>query len=217
MYKSIKLQDEYENGVEYRFRDGLRIFVLINHPSVYSRRWRHNIENVIGKPIRKMDAIILGHLNEYDPIHKDAVLWKNVRIYGQKFPDYQIQEEEFPKGFHVHVLARAYAGNIVRLSMMALNKESSHNFALKQIKKHTAATNRTNLYAINARDHIVQLGGAECSSNNNSAIGTCALKEDGSVYSSGHKCMGDKGGEPDMVAYDVVELLWQIFGSDEKP
>lgn len=213
LYKSIRLQEGVADGVEYRFRDGLRMFVVLNHGCIYSRRWKKNVEEVIGRRLGTMDAVILGHLNEYDPKYHDAKLWEKVRNYGKKFPDFQVQEAQYPGGFSIKELARVYPGNVVRVSMTALSKETNHKYVVKRMNNITAETGRTNLYAINARDHIVQLGGAECSSDENKLVGTCATRRKSFTYSSGHKCMGNKGGEPDMVAYDVVETLWQIFGT----
>lgn len=45
---------------------------------------------------------------------------------------------------------------------------------------------------------------------------TCIQDKDDDVYSNGHSCMGCLGGSPDMIAWDVVESLWDVLSEKEK-
>lgn len=56
------------------------------------------------------------------------------------------------------------------------------------------------------RKHVADMGDFDCVSTKRKDVSTCNPKPDG------HRCVGDKGGQADLLAWDVVEVLWEVFG-----
>lgn len=209
--KSRLLEKGIEDAIEYRMQNNVTVYSVFNHGSLYSRRWKKNLGDVLGWRLGRMDAIVLGHINDYDPQYDNTNLWGKIKRYGEDHPEYEVDVARYPKGVEFLDLAAQYQGPIIWVPMTAVTNQPQHEQVVRQMKNITQTTGRTNLQAVNARQHVAGMNRAECGSDSSSTIGTCFTNRAGFVYSNGHRCMGDKGGEPDIVAYDVVEALFQAF------
>ena len=56
---------------------------------------------------------------------------------------------------------------------------------------------------VNSRRHIDAMG-KECSSNNHYGVQDCGKNR------NGHRCNGPHGGHPDIVAWDVIEAIYNL-------
>ena len=103
-------------------------------------------------------------------------------------------------------LVQHYQGPIVYLSSTAKYGERVMVRDKATLIQLAHQYNRTNLHTINGRRYIPDLHQQECGSPNHTHVADCAPE----LPSHEHRCMGDKGGEPDLVAFDLVQLLWRI-------
>ena len=191
--------------------------VITNHPTVYSKRWKENLESITGHSFHKYDAIIVGHHNAYDPRYATkAQLWIRARLYAKKYPEQKIDFVQYPDGVTVKDVAEHYNGGpIIWASMFSYCMQRTHQRAVQQmedLKKTNSSSGekRAVMRAINARQYIDEMDGEECSSDSILVVATC---EDRSSkrYQDGHRCIGDKGGQPDLLVWDLVETLWELF------
>ena len=197
--------------------DNVNFDVVANHPLVYSLRWKKNLESMTGTPLREYDAVIIGHINGYDPRYANkAALWISARKYAEQNPELEIDLIKYPRGFAVNDIAKYYkSGPIIWVSMFSSYQIKSHQQAVQQmksLKKADTAANKTRfMRAIDARQYIDEMDGEECSSDSRGIVATCVTNRTSVRYSDGHRCAGDKGGQPDLLVWDLIETLWEAF------
>lgn len=191
--------------------------VIANHPLVYSRRWKKNLESMTGTPLKKYDAVIIGHINGYDPKYANkAKLWINARTYAEKNPELDIDLINYSDGITVNDIAKYYEiGPIIWVGMFSAYTIKSHEQAerqMKTLKETDTAANKTRfMKTIDARQYIDEMDGEECSSDSRGIVATCVTNRTSKRYSDGHRCAGDKGGQPDLLVWDLIETLWEAF------
>ena len=188
----------------------LTLYIITNHAFVYSKEWKSNLEYLLdeGQTLDAMDAIIFGQFNGYDPRYTSAKMWQAFRLYAAMFPDQKIDIDRNPRGlFNLQRIAAVYQGPIVAVSSLALKSKFWYNKTMEQFHTVVEQEGRTNIRVVNSRQYYEALGKQECPSDDSTLVGTCKDSQ------NGHRCMGDKGGQPDMVAWDVIEALWDLFRS----
>lgn len=208
------------HAIRYQLAGGLTLTIIINHPIVYSPRWKQNLEEnflPLGTKLDDLDLIILGMFNIFSPRYSTSSLWTDIANYGRIFPAQQIN----PSLYHAPELkhfARAYKGPIIWVSMLAAYNERHHVKFMQQIHDIRQQQNRTNLRSVHARQHVEAVG-AECSIRSSQKdelkVGACVTNTSHFDYANGHRCMGDKGGEPDLVAWDVIEAIYDVLLQEE--
>jgi hypothetical protein len=208
------------HAVRYQLVGGLTLTVIINHPLVYSPRWEKNLEEYYlpeGTKLDDLDMIIMGMFNHYRAAFSTSSLWTDIINYGKHFPEQQVN----PSLYHAPQLkqfARAYKGPILWVSMLAAYNEKHHERMMKQMHDIQKQQKRTNLRSVHARQHVEAIG-AECSKSSSlqddGIVGTCATNTSHFEYANGHRCVGDKGGQPDLVAWDVIEAIYDVLRQEE--
>ena len=116
-------------------------------------------------------------------------------------PNQQVNMTAYPKAFSFADLVNATAKPILSLSTFSLIQQPEHDETVRTIQQ----IGRSNLRAINARRYIDRLG--ECSSDWQTIIGNCTNQ------TNSHRCMGQKGGIPDLVAWDLVEAFHTVLSA----
>jgi hypothetical protein len=209
--QSLTLQGAKDHARQYTLTGNHTLTVLVNPSFVYSPRWKLNLEDYFLKhSLSELDAIVLGSFNVYNPRYPDAQLWKDVEAYGETYPDQQVHPREH-NPFDLAALARIYSGPIVWTSMTASYGQAYHQAAQQQMQW-PEFQSRTNFRSIDGRQYVEEMGGAECGVPSLVTVGTCIEDETDPDYKDGHRCMGALGGPPDLVAWDVVEALWDVLG-----
>lgn len=218
-------QDKNMAHVYYMPEHELTLYILINHPLVYSHSWKATLEiDVLEFPLQELDGIVLGGFNRHhaDTRSSNGALSKvpdsnfavMAREYQQRYPQQEVNFENIAPP-SIQDVAKVYSGPLVWVSMFAGHGRNEHQEALEQIGFVTLTHNRTNLRSVNGRNYIEALGGDECSSNNkvggDAVVSTCVTDRSDPVYENGHRCTGVNGGQSDLVAWDVVEALHDIL------
>ena len=221
---------------QFELKGGLTLFVITNHPFVYSKRWALSLSlDILGFSLQSLDAIVLGSFNRLAESVQSNFM-KLTLEYQKQRPRHKVEFQFQPPPL-LDDVAATFAGPIVWMSMFSLYNAEYHLQALTMMedlrnrppassttnntttKQPTTALathhhyQRTNLRAVYGRHYIhPELDGAECSSDQYSTVATCLPPHD-SRYSQGHRCVGPIGGFPDLIAWDLIEALWGVLSS----
>jgi len=151
-----------------------------------------------------------------------------------------VGQENYNRGLSLSNLLAHYAGPVVWHSMLARSNEKIHQPNLKLIQKlqdpKLGGERRTNVRSVYARQYQSPnlhdgnnnttdkssssfhtpnlLEDKECSTNGGKLVRDCQpfnANDDQDTYHNGHKCMGKWGGQPDLVAWDIIEALWDVL------
>jgi hypothetical protein len=101
--------------------------------------------------------------------------------------------------------AQIYHGHIVGISMMA--DWSSYDQDYFEMAQQVQTINQpSRVKLVHGRRYIDDLG--ECGSNDWMDVGTCQNAPDM------HRCIGSRGGHPDLILWDTVEAVHDVYASE---
>jgi len=207
-YDNMCLDSERGDRFMVRFRNDATILSQTNSPIVYSPTWPTLIETISGgRPLKSFDGIVLGKFNAYE----DSKGTSFVETMSQALKDVP-GNVDFTKASPPSLkdVAGVYEGPIVYVGMFAKYgmQEQSANKDFVQ----SARSNRDNLSVIDGRKYINMMK-MECGALSFDSEGLCLEKKDEANHSLSravdgmHRCTGDKGGHPDLIAWEVAEKL----------
>jgi hypothetical protein len=173
----------------FEFVNHAKLHLVTNHALFYSRKWRHYLQQMTG--LNRLDFMIVGQTNRitdsYNTSFMDLMMEKTSKLEDADFTS--VDPPQVPE------FAAFFGGPIVAHSLMCYWGYDNYyhmNDMVQQLQ-------RDNVRVIHARQNIPMLG--ECSSNNWKSVGICGTDP------SGHRCIGQRGGHPDLVAWDIIESL----------
>jgi hypothetical protein len=191
-----------------RFHNNATFISITNSPIAYSHDWKYLLEKQLGQSMESLHAIVLGKFNLYEEA-KHTGFEITMRQEQQAFAGL-VDFESIPPPALKEVAA-VYSGPIVSISMFSQYDRKWVNQTLtvmRQLKRE-----RDNLWFVDSRAYTSQLG--ECGSDDKLTVGTC--HEPGDVIHGSnrnpadmHRCTGKNGGHPDLIAWDIVETLYQV-------
>jgi hypothetical protein len=197
-YKVLQMIDMESNTTEVsrrgsyyftEFANHAKLHLITNNALFYSHKWRTYLQEMTG--LSRIHAMIVGQINgmteAYNTSFMDLMIEKTSHLEDADFTSVAPpQLEQF---------AEFYSGPIVAHSLMCYwgydNFYGMNDFV--------QSFNRPNVQMVNGRAYIGMLG--ECSTDNWLSVGVC------STDASSHRCVGDRGGHPDLLAWDIVEAL----------
>ena len=187
------------------FANGATAYVFMNHPFAYSKNWAQLLEQSIQMPLQNLDAIVLGKFNGY----KESSKTTYARLMNQFAAQLESISFEHVLPPMVADVAFRYDGPIVATSMMAAYVEKKH---ARQTRQQVAALQqqqqRNNVRYVDARKYVKLLGECGCLVQDKiRTSGVCTNRKKGRNY---HRCMGQYGGHPDLVAWDVLETIYAL-------
>ena len=162
-----------------RFANNSTIVSLTNSAILDSPDWTALIEKRFRRPLNSYDGIVLGKLNSNQ---------------GSKPPK-------------LRDVAKVYKGPVVYVSMFARYGNSELTESIHFIN--TVKNIRHNLSTISGRKYIDRMK-MECGAMDVNSEGPCYEDSDKNVSrvaNSMHRCVGAKGGHPDLIAWEVAEKL----------
>jgi hypothetical protein len=194
-----KKLDQYSGY--FHFQNNATLVTICNTPIVYSKNWLENIESVIGSPLSSFDAILVGTFNEYDP-ETASTFRTNMLAYSETHPDVDFKNIPAPTAEDV---AFIFPGPVVMFGMFGRpNNDLAHSIAERMIGYWKEKSNRTNIKFISGRVHIDNIG-MEAISRDRVNVGLCYAGK------GHHRCVGPRGGHPDLLAWDFVEALYHLL------
>jgi hypothetical protein len=191
-------QSSRGDSFRVRFRNNSTIMSLTNNPVVYSPHWVTLVENIVGRPLGSFDAIVLGKFNSFNE-SKGTSFTETVTQALRSLPGaLDFSKSRAPT---LPDIMTIYDGPMVYVSMFAAYGQSQFRDN-DATMKNTRGT-RDNISVINGRKYIDILK-MECGSDGFNMVGSCKEDEEGK---DAHRCLGVKGGHPDLIAWEVAEIL----------
>ena len=212
---------QYANAVEsfeitkadafiIRFRNNSTWISITNSPIAYSYEWQDLLEDHMGRSMESLHAIVLGKFNLYQEA-KHTAYEKTMEREQQAYIGLADFENIPPPA--LKEVAEVYSGPIVSMSMFSQRDRKRVNQTLTLMQQLQSKHKRDNLWFVDSRAYTSQLG--ECGSDDKLIVGTC--HEPGDVIQGSnrnpadmHRCTGPNGGHADLIAWDIVETLYQI-------
>lgn len=193
----------FHGAIRYDFcYDSTKIATLFNSHVPYSHNWRALLEEEVGEPLSNFDAVVLGQMNRCGGPNSFS---KDMEALTETMPDVDCMNISPPS---VLEWADAFDGAIIFVSMFSTNQLDESEAARKDIQ----ALQRSNVVFVDARQHIDKIQN-ECASFNRKGVSDCVWDFDNAdMYNSTHRCVGEHGGHPDLVGWDVVEHLHGLLG-----
>eukprot|EP00339_Tiarina_fusa_P023216 CAMPEP_0117005862 /NCGR_PEP_ID=MMETSP0472-20121206/6303_1 /TAXON_ID=693140 ORGANISM="Tiarina fusus, Strain LIS" /NCGR_SAMPLE_ID=MMETSP0472 /ASSEMBLY_ACC=CAM_ASM_000603 /LENGTH=369 /DNA_ID=CAMNT_0004707177 /DNA_START=16 /DNA_END=1125 /DNA_ORIENTATION=+ len=196
---------------EGTFANGAKLYLVTNHAMFYSPKWPELLGRFLGVgrlDDRSIDAIIVGRLNHYS----DAYNTSFMEVMKEQTKDWDAANFETVPPPNILDFGKQYDGPIVGMSMMAdwSWRDQDHIDVISQIDQLRNLTNghRENIRRVHGRRYMPRLG--ECGSNTWWEVSKCVeAPED-------HRCIGARGGHPDLIAWDVVEEVHDLLQSKSK-
>lgn len=212
-YQDLLTSTSFETISMYYYRLSVgptTLHVVYNHPCAHSARWKENLEeHVLQKPLTEFDAIVMGTLNPYSDRFNTTGLWVDATNYAQENPQQEIDLHAHPKGFKFPDLMSAYKGPLVFLSSFRRDQNWLYKRYWQQAQNATrtrTSEQRTNVRVVHSRAAIDAIGWGDCAHDSKPHVATC-----NATLKNKHMCMGDKGGIPDFVAWDLIEALYDVL------
>ncbi|GKY96597.1 hypothetical protein MPSEU_000619300 [Mayamaea pseudoterrestris] len=199
--------------MSHHFANNATLVTVSNSPLVYNeQQWAKTFENLLDRSLESMDAVIMGRFNHFETTSKYG---REITAYSQSHPELFDDSYTSPT---IESLAAMYKGPVIAVPMFAPHGQDVAESALRAIHYHQNETlpPRTNIRLVHARKHVEILG--ECGSDVHSdEPGIC--RNTGDNHNGGnlrepeamHRCTGMKGGHPDLVAWDIVEELYDLL------
>lgn len=214
---------------EGQFDNGSKLYLVTNHPMFYSPKWPDYLREMIGmddwngRP--KLDGIFMGRFNTF----KDAYNTSFMELMKEQTKDWEGANFAALSPPTLLDFAKIYDGPIVGVSMMAdwspPKDQDYYNMAehVNEIRKtanglvrsdsglppDTAGDDgrRSRIDLVHGRRYVAQLG--ECGSNDNKDVGPCF------DVPKMHRCIGSRGGHPDLILWDALEAMNTLLTSLE--
>lgn len=209
--KGVRKATFYEGN----FVNGARVFVVTNHAMFYSPHWPRFLMDLIGGPKvwDSLDLMIVGNINDFQQAYKTNFMdimreqtkqWDGANFETVAPPQWSDFSRVFPPG-----------RPMIGVSMMTdwTKDDADYRKMKKQLKKivDEQLEYGQNPYSarpmavVHGRKYVPELG--ECGSDTWTNVSECI--ENPTL----HRCIGRKGGHPDLVAFDMVEAVHNVLSS----
>jgi hypothetical protein len=178
------------------------MYLLYNTAVEISLNWVERLEELVQRKLDSWDSIVLGQFNGAGRELENTTYYRDMVNMSLHDKDLQFGKVTPPD---VHKVAAAYSGPILFVSSYDFGKVNSATQAKETIDG-LNRDGRKNARAILSRKYIDVLG-HECATQvkKGRKKGVCAQKR------SAHRCMGNSGGHPDLIAFDVQEALYSLM------
>jgi hypothetical protein len=189
-----------EDSFRVRFRNNSTMTSLTNIAVVYIPQWPLLVEGIVGRPVASFDGIVLGHFNGFND--SNGTTFMQVVSEALKNLSEPVDFARSSPPTLRHVVAE-FDGPIVYVGSFSIGGEVQLRSSLKVMSEANATSMRNNIYVMDGRKYvkILQL---ECAANGKNETGTC---DEGDDSHKAHRCVGAKGGHPDLIAWELAEIL----------
>lgn len=187
--------------VRYTFGNGAVVYHAANDWVVHMKKWPIYLANQTGVALDKFDAVIVGTTNSCSPPVRTTFAEDMNNLLAQRFG----VACENPEGPAFHEYAREFKQPLMYVNMFALyshKRQEEDRQEFLNVRHHLEP-----LYFEDARKYIDRMGKGvwEC--------GSTTLKErldcvnNSTATEKLHRCQGERGAHPDLIAWDLVEFM----------
>lgn len=204
--------DSKGNGVwDVRLQQNITVFGFFNAYHVYSPRWVDLIEETINRSLDSFDVIVLGKFNGFQDSKGTSFAKLMKTLTAGTDADF---ERSRPPD--VDAVANVYSGPILAVSMFANHDVERTQNILEKIKE-IQEGGRDNIAFIDGRAYVPWIG--ECATDKSDIVSSCSkdFQSRKKRGKNGHRCVGENGGHPDLVAWDVIEECYRLMSYDSYP
>lgn len=196
-FESINLPWEKRINKERKFvlRHNITVYVVTNSAIPHSPVWYELLEQSMGRKLESLDAIVLGLFNS-------CTLDANTTYAAEMMANSGISclTQEGPQ---VADVAAHYSGPLAFVSMFSTHRSNLEEDAREMVQD-LQKDGRTNVDFIYARQYVEEMD-MECAYANDHKSKDC--QEGDKARHILHRCVGRRGGHPDLIAWNVREWL----------
>lgn len=189
----------------YTLDNGSELYLVVNSDVVHSPAWQQLLGIQIGVNLTEFDAVVLGVFNTCEGADANTTFAQEMIAAQDLERDIDCTTTHGPSLADV---AAVYHGPLVFVSMFASYRSHTYLVDLTTAQHLRTEQNRTNVLGIEARHYIKDYHLAECGSALRNNVSDCHTDEE-EARRYQHRCVGPYGGHPDLIAWDVLEFLYQ--------
>ena len=192
----------------YDLSQNRSLFVVTDSYAVHTNDWASALQKQIQKKLWKMAAVIAGPFNTCNgPVQTKFA--EEMKEMSAKIAGVDCDKIEGPS---IAEISKAYDGPLGYVSMFATYRhndaQEAHDMMveLQRQQDESDTLPKRPLTFVNAR-HYVDAMGVECGSALGDKISDCINNSTAAQYY--HRCTGDYGGHPDLIAWDLIQFVWK--------
>lgn len=187
--------------VKYTFGNGAVIYHGANDWTVHMKNWPTYLEKQIGIPLNKLDRVVVGTTNSCNPPVHTTFADDMKKLLTERF-GVECENSEGPPFVEY---AKIFRQPLLYVNMFALYSRQRQEEDREQflgVRHHYKP-----LYFEDARKYINKMGAGvwECGSVSMKGRLDCVNNKTATMKL--HRCQGERGAHPDLVAWDVVEFM----------
>jgi len=197
-------------AIRFRFRNGASVYIVANSYVAYSHQWQALLERQIQKPIAEFDLVVMGIFN----VAKGASSFlDNLQYLASTLPkEYDLDLVSNPPGPAPQNITAVYDGPFLLVSNFSINQMKVYN-AYRKMLKASARMDQSFLY----QRHYVEIMGEEGAAASKLERKDMVNQDVADNAVRLHRCIGKRGGYPDLVAWDVIEFLHEHSAKSSNP
>lgn len=188
--------------VRYTFGNGAVIYHGANDWTIHMKNWPTYLANQTGFPLDKFDKVIVGTTNSCNPpVHTNFAEDMKKLLYARFGVECQN-----PEGPPFREYAKIFRQSLLYVNMFALYSRKRQEEDRQQflgVRHHYKP-----LYFEDARKYINKMGAGvwECGSTKMKLPAEDCMNNETATMKL-HRCQGEWGAHPDLIAWDLVEFM----------
>lgn len=184
----------------YDLENGAQVYLVVNSYAVHSPRWVEILAKQIGVPLADFDAVVLGVFNTCNaPVN--TTFAAEMKALGNNESGVDCINRDGPSFVEV---AAAYPGPLAYMSMYATYRYSTYSKDRDDLLE--MHKTRSNLLYLDGRQYVRDMM-EECGSAKRDELTDCIHDDQARRYL--HRCVGQFGGHPDLLAWEAIEFFYQ--------
>ena len=189
---------------QYDMVNNATLVAVTNTFAPYSREWVRLTEEDMGMKLHSFDALVIGPFNSCGG---NNAFSREMVQFSKKLPDVDCVNTPPPS---LKEIAEYFPGPIIYVTMFVQSQnEKDHSLTVQEIQQIRAEYNRTNVHFVEARQYVDAT--RDCRGQHCFNVSDCWSRPGTSGPT--HECTGPHGGHADLIAWDVIEYLYQELKS----
>lgn len=189
----------------FTFNNNATMYLVTNSYVSYSPNWKKLLEKQIDVSLDDMDAVVLGVFNGAEAGESLSRFATNMQEMTKLLP----KEWEVDNVVHdspsVADVASVYNGIILFTSIFGNNRKSNILRNRNDIDELIQHGNRTHAAFVKSRRYLEKM---KLEGGSPSKLDVSQCHNDKKDASKMHRCMGARGGHPDLIAWDISEHVY---------
>eukprot|EP00977_Amphora_coffeiformis_P029699 scaffold42409_cov214-Amphora_coffeaeformis.AAC.3 len=189
---------------QYDMVNNSTLVAVTNTFAPYSRAWVRLTEEDMGMKLDSFDALVIGTFNNCGGNNGFS---REMINFSKEIPDVDCVNTPPPS---LKEIAEHFPGPIIYVTMFIRSKnEKDHASTEQELHQIRMEQNRTNVYFVEARQYVDAT--LDCRGQERFNVSDCWSRP--GTGGPTHECTGPNGGHADLIAWDVIEYLYQELES----